>query len=160
MILQIFVAVCILFLVFILFLVLYYVSAAYQSTTTITRPCNFWYYDGAYHNVIEFEVTIAGTLKKKSLSSGLEETMDKFVDKLHDVVYIKEPDLVLVTLPSNLSKYGKRPCKGGLESITHQLFLELMNTEKKYRRWITQLRLRTSTRSVSINRYKPTNFVL
>lgn len=160
MILQIFVAVCLLLILLALFLILYYVSSAYQSTTTITRDCDFWYYDGSYHHVTEFEVTVAGTLKKQRLSQGLEETMNSFVADLRDVVYIKEKDLVLVTLPSHLAKHGKRPCNGSLEGITHQLFVQLMSTEKKYRRWITQLRLRTKERSASINRYKPTNFVL
>ena len=160
MLLQIFVVLIILLFLFILLLLLYYFTAAYQSTTTIKRQCNFWYYDGSYHHVTEFCVTVAGTYKKKRLSKGLEETMDKFVAELQDVVYIEEKDLAIITLPSNLSKYGKRRCDGTLEGITHQLFLQLMNTEKKYRSRITKLRLRTAERTATINRYKPTNYVL
>lgn len=161
MFLQVFLAILALILFVIVCVLLYYVSAAYQSTTTISRDCNFWYYyHGKVNRVERIEVTVAGTLKRENLANNLENVINKFLDDINGNVYITEKQLALVELPASLASNPRRPSKGSLESITHQLFRQLMNTEKDYKGWITEVRLITNERSASIKRCKPTNFVL
>lgn len=150
----------VLFLAFIsLLIITHYVSVGYQSTTTIDVPCDIWYLSGnEFSQITKVELTVAGTMKRKNLNPT--ECLEDLVREINHTVFLEQKNLAVFIMPKYLKDYGRIASEGSMEGITHELLRKLMKKNKTIRGRITRLRLYSDGKITTINRRKPTNFLL
>lgn len=150
----------VLFLAFIsLLIITHYVSVGYQSTTTIDVPCDVWYLSGnSFSQINKIELTVSGTMKRKNLDPTNDLT--DLAKEINHSVFLEQRYLAVYIMPKFLKDYGRVASEGTMEGITHELLRKLMKKNKTIRGRITRLRLYSGDKVTTINRRKPTNFVL